>query len=820
MQIKTGSSVTVASIIAASLLPVGMSTAQRAAMPEPSTARTQIDIPSQPLADAIQAVARQTNFNILVDPRLVAGRHSPPINRLLSVDQALSQLLDGTGLTVKFVDEKTITLIDPAARTTSHVTNYSDVRLAQDSSAPSTADSSAASGESSHATADGTLEEVVVTAQKRAERLQDVPISITVLGGAELDGSRVEGITEALSRVPGTAVNVTYQGGATQLAIRGVTAGGPNFNGSSPVAYYLDSVPFGLIKTATAPDSNAYDLERVEVLRGPQGTLYGASAQNGVVRILTKDADPDQFELKARTSVATTEGGGESYRGDVAVNVPLVADKLAARAVLGYYDLGGWLDRPNKEDANASEIRNMRLKLNAQPTESLSIGISAWLSRIDAGPSTTNSEGRQTAIVDEPLAIDFDIYGFKLGYDFARFSVVSTTSYLDYVNDSLRDLRILIPDNASQTRFDASVFSHEINLNSGQGGSWRWSLGGIYRDAKDELYQGIVPVVGPVAVVSDQQNGSKSFAVFGELTRILFDGRFDLTGGLRYFEDDVSAREPQFSSEETFDAVSPRVVLTWHPYDRATLYASYAEGFRSGFDQGAVIKQAAPEFPPLDADTLMNYEVGAKGSLATGKLSYDAALYYIDWRDVQQSLTVPFNGLPFFASVNGVSASGAGFEFAIVARPVDRLELGVTLGWNDLAMDADVISDNTLLFAAGDRLNLSPEYTAGASMEYSFPLGGNGVEGRLSTSANYTSDMDVRTIVDGEQSIATGDPMLIARASFAIHAARNWIATLFVDNLNDEQGSPVRFPFLPGIDTDWNARVRPRTFGVQLEYRF
>src|SRR5690606_2693475 len=123
------------------------------------------------------------------------------------------------------------------------------------------------------------LEEIVVTAQKREEKLQEGPISISVMSGVELDRSTAQGVTEALTQVPGVAVNVTNQGGGTQMIIRGVTAGGALAAGSSPVSYYVDMVPFGFVRNAIAPDPNAYDLERVEVLRGPQGTLYGASAQ-------------------------------------------------------------------------------------------------------------------------------------------------------------------------------------------------------------------------------------------------------------------------------------------------------------------------------------------------------------------------------------------------------------------------------------------------------------------------------------------------------------------------------------------------------------
>ena len=161
------------------------------------------------------------------------------------------------------------------------------------------------------------LEEIVVTAQKRQERLQDVPIAIAVMQGNLLDSSSSVSLFDALSNVPGVAItgsqNAGLQGGGAQLTIRGVTAGAPTLAGTSPIAYYLDGVPFGLVKSAVVPDLAPYDLDRVEVLRGPQGTLYGASAEDGVVRVITNDADLHNFDFKTRLSGGTTESGGGNF---------------------------------------------------------------------------------------------------------------------------------------------------------------------------------------------------------------------------------------------------------------------------------------------------------------------------------------------------------------------------------------------------------------------------------------------------------------------------------------------------------------------------
>ena len=213
------------------------------------------------------------------------------------------------------------------------------------------------------------LQEIVVTAQKREERLQDVPIAITVLQGKLLDESSAVSLFDALGNVPGVAItgaqNAALQGGGAQLTIRGVTAGAPSLAGTSPIAYYLDGVPFGLVKSAVVPDLAPYDLNRVEVLRGPQGTLYGASAEDGVVRVITNNPDLENFDIKTRLSDGTTQHGGNNYQGDLAVNVPIIEDMLAARAVVGQENLSGWINSPVRNHVNDERLTTARLKVDA-----------------------------------------------------------------------------------------------------------------------------------------------------------------------------------------------------------------------------------------------------------------------------------------------------------------------------------------------------------------------------------------------------------------------------------------------------------------------
>ena len=665
------------------------------------------------------------------------------------------------------------------------------------------------------------VEEVVVTAQKREERLTDVPISVAVLSGRDLDRSSAQGMVEILNSVPGVATSSAAQGGGALVTVRGAAPGFHLFTGSSPIGFYLDAVPFGMIRSALAPDADAYDLDHVEVLRGPQGTLYGNSAVNGVVRVLSKSANLDEFEMKARAGLSYTQGGGENYRGDMAVNLPIVEGKLAARAVVGYQALSGWIDKPVAHDVNDGIIRTARLKVDAKPTDELSLEAFAWLSRSDFGaPSISDDRGHRNSLLGEGVATDYDVMSLKASYDFSGFSLTSMTGYLDYKDDSRLDQssRVNRPNTILTTLTLSKSVSEEVMIQSTHGGPWRWTLGGIYRDIEDRTHQYLPPNVAPI----DYTDTSKSFAVFGELTRSFFDEQLEFTAGLRYFEDDAQYVEHSrlngappnlmITADGKFDAVTPRAVLSWHPRAETTLYASYSEGFRSGASQTATVLIVAP-FPPVKPDLLKNYEVGAKGSAWNGRLHFDTALFFIDWRDVQLSVSVPVSGgTTAPALINGKSASGIGFEFGVNAALTDNLTLGTTFSWNDLTMDGDLYN----YLQKGDRLNLSPEYTGGASANYRMALGSNGYEGTLSVSASYISHMVRSALVGTTMTDFVGDDMLTGRASFGVISPNRWTATLYVDNVTNEDGAIYYWHF----PIDYGVRTRPRTMGLQVDYQF
>jgi iron complex outermembrane receptor protein len=665
--------------------------------------------------------------------------------------------------------------------------------------------------------ADSSIDEVTVTAQKRSESVEKVPISMTVLSGKDLDLSTAEGIADVLNTVPAVSTLSSYQGGGTLVTIRGVSAGEALLNGAGTVGYYLDSVPFGLVKEAVGPDESAYDLQRIEVLRGPQGTLYGATALNGVVRVLTHDADLDKFEFKARTSGSDTETGGGNYRGDAAVNVPIIDNVLAARAVVGYEHEAGWIDTPTGKNVNDATLVNLRLKVNAQITEAFSATLSQWSARDRYGaPSIGQTADFNSSPYPQPVTNYYDASGIKLAYQFRDFALQSSTSYLNYRSNSSLDFTEFEPvSNHLVTNIGSRVVSEEILATSTGQGDWRWSLGDMVRKATEDVVQAIPEFKFGLNYMDE----SKSNAVYGEVTRLLMDKSLELTLGLRYFHDDISVNDQTgngtafIPGQSTAHATTPRAVITWHPDNDWTVYGSYSQGFRSGFPQNA----SASELPATQPDRLINYELGSKGNILDGLLVIDTAVYYMDWQHVQQSITVTQNGTPFSATVNGKTASGPGVDVAVTTRPMSGLTVNATLSWNGLKIDQTTYSGGLVLIPGGGRLNFSPEWTAGAGADYKFQLPFDGVTADVSASGNYVSQQYNRVLLGGDVLTGIGNPSLIARSNFAVNIKDHWTMSLYGDNLANYRRSPI-----PGYGNlpEYYGQVRPRTIGLQAECRY
>ncbi len=520
------------------------------------------------------------------------------------------------------------------------------------------------------------LEEVVVTATKRGEQnIMDISLPVSAFSGDDIEHQGSTTLGDFINQAPGLTLT-SVNPGNNVIQVRGVSS---QF-GDPTVGLYLDDVPFATVVNLEFPEVPTFDLASVEVLRGPQGTLYGASSQGGTVIVRTKDANPSEFEAKLNLSGSYTDDGEDSYGFQGAINFPLVKDVLGIRLMAGQQETGGFVDDSSigKDDVNDTTLTNYRVKLMWTPTDRLTARFSAWFQDLESDGFNTADDDLdrpQGVIVAqfEPFTgesteyadFDYDVYNITLEYDFGSIDLYSATSYIEFEEAIFDSSSISQSNPGFSTSFDNRTienFSQEIRLVSSFDGSLNWTIGGLYNDNETTFL--FAPGPGLPGVV-DEVVESESWAVFGELTWSVTED-IDLTTGLRYFEDDRKDTELPTSlsafflgitgipltREASYDTWQPKLNVAWRPNDNTLLYFNAARGFRSGFIMpgGVVALNALFGFsvpPGVTEESLWSYEIGAKGSLADSSLTYDLAIYYVDWQNIQIFGAEPGVGVAF-----------------------------------------------------------------------------------------------------------------------------------------------------------------------------
>jgi iron complex outermembrane receptor protein len=661
----------------------------------------------------------------------------------------------------------------------------------------------------------GALEEVIVTAQKRDQRLLDVPISMTAFTSSMLEDTGAAQLSDFLQTAPGVGI-IDSESGTQNIQIRGVNS----FYGNAVVGYYLDELPFTLVGNTQLPDVRTYDLQRIEVLRGPQGTLYGDGSLGGTIRVLTHDPDLTGFAANAELIGSNTSGGDSNYAAKGMLNMVIAEDVAGLRLVASDESYGGWIDNVanGQNDQNERDISNFRGKFRLAPTERLDIVLSAWSTEEDSFGDSQARDDMTTADPAPEYDVEYGIYGATIRYAFDAFDLVSASSWMDYSGDSLTYIAGLFE---FSDLTDQDIFSQELRLASTGDGMFRWTTGLFYRT----MDRHTVALLPAFAITQDLNLESDSYALFGEGTWTLLDNKLDLTMGLRYFEDDrlyveeidpaflevIQSVDPSFTGvvDETFDNVSPRFNAQYRFSDDWNVYANVAEGFRTGQPQPAISLGLAALFgvdipSGIEPETLWSYEVGTKGRFMDGRAQFEAALFYNDWEDLQ----VPIVVTPQVrALVNGGTGVTRGVEGGLTFIPVDGWTLNFTGSYTDAEFTEDVPGIN---ISDGDTIPNVPEVTLSAATTYRWPftdsLGGfvyGGVQyaSELSDTLNFATDSDTITQVD----LRTG-----------VEADR-WSAFLFADNLFDEDGAVAPYALGP---TGPATRLRPLTVGLQLSARF
>lgn len=678
------------------------------------------------------------------------------------------------------------------------------------------------------------IDEIIVTALKRGDQsLVDAAAGVTVISGQFIDDSGADSLADLLSMVPATSID-SEGAGTTNIQIRGVNA---TF-GAASVGYYIDGLPFSMLRFNLLLDSNPYDLDSIEVLRGPQGTLYGAGSAGGVVVINTADPEMNELQGKVRVTGSDTAHGGGNYGVAGAINIPLVDDRLAARATASIQNNSGWIDGSiiGRTNINDEDRQNFRFKALAQLSDNFDATLLANIIRIDAGMDILSDDsGLYTDDVDQSRSNESNHYGVILNYESPWFHLQNSTSYIDF---SLTQTFAVNAALTVPTLNSVEILANELRLNSVGNGNVSWVAGLFFRDA-DELIVQDTSDFG-TGIVADSAT-SKQLSIYGNAIFEFHEGWADLSLGISYFQDEIGAAgEWQNMSvvqpSHEADLWSPKITLAIHPRDSSTVYLTYAEGFRSTIYDSVFSTFAVQQIDPtitghVRPEKLKSFEVGAKAEFVSGTVYGELALFYTDIEDTQQSAAIvaPGGGGPRSTLLNAGDAVTQGVEALLSARLMEGLDMTLAASYTKAEFVEDFFapgsdpSTDTPLFADGGRLTLVPELIFSGSLSYGWAVGKTDLDALGFLSVQYTSD---RALTILQNPPIVGDD--ITRVDARIEIGRyNWAFFIFGENLTDDYGaiSPSQLQIFFDLvgqpyDGTIGTRLRPRTIGVGFRYGF
>jgi iron complex outermembrane recepter protein len=711
------------------------------------------------------------------------------------------------------------------------------------------------------------LDEVVVSASRVGElSLQKIPMAISVISPADLDAKGLGGVSDFVKTLP--SVNMqSLSPGENDIEMRGLVTDGvepTNAQERSLVAIYLDDA--AITQQAFNPDLHVYDLERIEVLRGPQGTLYGAGSMAGTIRLITKKPDTKTFSGDGDLSVSQTEHGSTDYSIRGVINLPLIEDKLAARIALYRSEDSGYIDNIelNQRDSNPDYATQARIAVRWLPTEALTIDVSATFARLNAlgrnaiFPQLGNYS--YSSLTPEQFSDDFKLYNLTADWDLSFAHLISSTTAIqrhfaenetsEYFTQSYLLPDYQLPSNSNSSN-DVHEFQEELRLVSRPDQALRW-ITGAYFERQTRFYPQTIATPGfdtaYGAEIGDPTFNSQSlygtpapddifygtirlkerqFALFGEATYPILP-RLDLTVGLRYFNfhDDfdlyftgvagsIAPGTPDTGSgSQESSGANPRAVLSYTVSDDVMVYGEAARGFRyGGVNEPVPVAFCGAGAPQsFGPDSLWSYTLGEKGKFIDGRLTFDLDAFYIDWRNVQ---TIHNLECTYYYAENQGRVKSQGLELESKLRLTSELTLGLSGSFTDATANGAIPNVGAV---DGDRTPYFPRVIVALNATYGIPLPG----GKLVTSADYTWRSSAFTQFSPEDPLYREIPASkVLNASIGYDTGR-WSVSIYGTNLtNDEEVSIIEpntyGPVQPG---DVWFRGRPRTIGVHLHTSF
>ncbi|HET6564577.1 MAG TPA: TonB-dependent receptor [Xanthomonadales bacterium] len=707
------------------------------------------------------------------------------------------------------------------------------------------------------------LEEVLVTASRRSVSLQDTGLSVTAWQPEDFAIGGLTTLEDVINYTPG----VYYSGGASpsnnQITMRGVS----NFTSAPSVGIYVDDIPIGSTNNnasgaSLGRDLVQMDLERIEVIKGPQGTLYGSSSMGGIIRYITQDPSLNEFNGTLKSDWSFTQHGEFNQKYGAKISSPIISEKLGFSISGIYEDVGGFIDRAPQavtgaaEDVNGYKSYGISTKLSANFSDQFSGDLlfmsntmkwnGANIVPLQGPPFEPTYGDYVTDTSHSEDQNDFSLFGLTLNYDFQGASLVSSTSYQSTENasttDLVKDFGALISLFSGQPTTEAPFtgatstdkFVQEVRLVSSANEQMEWTIGAIYSDEDSGNLQRLEGLPANFLLLDvDIPSQLEELAGFGSLTWY-FRPDFDVTVGARlaHVETTVAVDDgPEILITDTPPVTSSNNIDTYsfsaryRPADNVSWYARIASGYRPENANLPLRDVNGDNVAPLvvETDTLWSYELGVKGANVSNTFSYDLAAWYINWKDLQARIFV--NGAMTGGNANS-DVTSYGFEGTLNFVPAEDFTVITSFTYAHSTLD----DDETSAFGAvaGENLPGVPKWTASVLANYDFTIGSN-TEGFVGGGLRYIGDRD--TGYEGGTG-ADGTPITPLISNFVLEnyvvadahvgfRTPSFIGTLYATNLFDEyaySGGSAR-PAVGFIRATANV-INPGTFGATLTYNF
>ena len=692
------------------------------------------------------------------------------------------------------------------------------------------------------------IEEVIVTAQKREQAAQDIPISIFALTGDTLERSGIN-FLEGIRDITAGLEIVSANPGAVQIAIRGVTNLSGTIESTAAVGYYLDETPVSAFATAM-PEFALWDASRVEVLRGPQGTLFGEGSMGGTIRVITNKPDSSEFYGRLQGEFSSIDGGDTGWAGRGMLNVPLKEETLAFRLVFSYQDQGGWVDVPDLdlEDTNDTTATDIRAALRWTPNDRLTVDLSYMYQDIELD----NTYGQTSPGVLDPQEqfpffgpigqlsteeSNYDLFNLTIDYDFGFASLVSASSWFNQDRSEFTDISTQAPlffgvpgDINQPLDTTVKVFTQELRLVSNGDERLDWTTGVFFKTNDRELLQGFnfdIPLIGFTdSSLGIQESSADSWAVFAEVD-FEFTDRWSGQLGGRYYSDDRDLTSTDLEDSLFFGTVagtvtrgsgsdshfSPKAAITWTG-DDTLFFAKVSNGFRSGGTNPNASSAPDEISDVYGPEKLWSYELGLKNTLAGGQVQLNAYLYYNDWTDLQLGFVTEDGLFGFTENAGGANSKGGELEFLWL--PTDRLTWAVNLSYTNAKITEDVFNAfGDLIAADGNKIPFVPKWTVGTTLDYVWPVSGN-LEGLLHLGYAYR-DENYSNAENDE--LAKNDKYNQVRLRGGVQGER-WGLYLFVTNLLNRDDTTFKIRPVSVTPLTYFTYVRPRTIGIEANWNF